>query len=152
MKKNKEKRRDDLIPVIICITAIYVFAVLYITLFDRNIGHRRSMLQPLFEVRQMMRTRNYSYWLGQIGGNLIMLLPLGMLLPAISDFFKDVKRTVAAGFAFSLFIELMQYITGRGLCELDDVFHNTLGTIAGFLIYYKLKNISLNDKKRKFLK
>lgn len=152
MKKNKEKRRDDLMPVIICITAIYVFAVLYITLFDRNISHRRSMLQPLFEVRQMMRTRNYSYWLGQIGGNLIMLLPLGILLPVLSDFFNDIKRTVTAGFAFSLFIELMQYITGRGLCELDDIFHNTIGTMAGILIYYKFKSFSIKDKKRKFLK
>lgn len=34
--------------------------------------------------------------------------------------------------AFSAGIEITQYITGRGLCEFDDVFNNTLGAFVGF--------------------
>jgi glycopeptide antibiotics resistance protein len=52
--------------------------------------------------------------------------------------------TVLAGFIVSLFIELTQYITGRGLCELDDVVHNTIGAFAGIIIYKKIRYLLRN--------
>lgn len=39
------------------------------------------------------------------------------------------------GAVLSLGIELLQYTTGSGLCELDDWFHNTLGTFSGYQIF-----------------
>jgi len=36
---------------------------------------------------------------------------------------------VAAG--LSLGIEILQLVTSRGLCELDDVFHNVIGAVIG---------------------
>lgn len=30
---------------------------------------------------------------------------------------------------------MMQYITGRGLTEVDDVINNIFGTVIGFIIY-----------------
>ena len=62
----------------------------------------------------------------------------------IFDFFKKTKMTVLAGFIVSLFIELTQYITGRGLCELDDVVHNTIGAFAGIIIYKKIRYLLRN--------
>jgi glycopeptide antibiotics resistance protein len=41
---------------------------------------------------------------------------------------------------FSAAIEITQYFTGRGLCEFDDVFHNTLGACIGFIIWKKLSH------------
>lgn len=35
---------------------------------------------------------------------------------------------------FSATIELLQFVKGIGLCELDDVINNTLGTFAGFAV------------------
>lgn len=37
-------------------------------------------------------------------------------------------------------LEITQYFTGRGLCEFDDVFHNTLGACIGFIIWKKLSH------------
>lgn len=140
MKRNNDNLNDDRKPVLICITTIYLFIVLYITIFDRDIGERRAKLELLWEIKKFMEGSDYKYWLGQIGGNLVMLLPLGILLPTLSDFFRNFRKTVLAGFCLSLFIELTQYITGRGLCESDDILHNTIGVVAGFIIYLKVRS------------
>lgn len=41
---------------------------------------------------------------------------------------------VAAGFALSCVIELVQLATGRGFCQLDDVVTNTAGTVLGCVL------------------
>ena len=33
----------------------------------------------------------------------------------------------------SLCVELLQLVLKRGLCEFDDVFHNVLGSMVGYL-------------------
>ena len=40
----------------------------------------------------------------------------------------------------SILIELIQYFTGLGIAELDDIFGNTFGGIIGVLIAYGLLN------------
>ena len=39
--------------------------------------------------------------------------------------------------AFSSGIEITQYITGRGLCEFDDVSNNTLGLAWVHILAFK---------------
>ena len=39
-----------------------------------------------------------------------------------------------AAFFFSVAIELIQYLTGLGIAELDDVFGNTLGGVIGVMM------------------
>lgn len=72
--------------------------------------------------------------------NVMMLAPLGVMIPMIID---NWKLTVGVGFLFSAFIEIMQLVTTRGMYETDDIFHNTLGVIIGYCIY------KLINKKRK---
>lgn len=144
MRRKTDTSKEDRQPVLICIAMIYLFFVMYITLFDREIGRRRIMLEPFFEIRKMIKTQKYEHWLGQIFGNIFLFFPLGVFLPMIFDFFKKTKMTVLAGFIVSLFIELTQYITGRGLCELDDVVHNTIGAFAGIIIYKKIRYLLRN--------
>ncbi|MFR5118576.1 MAG: VanZ family protein [Ruminococcus sp.] len=43
-----------------------------------------------------------------------------------------VQKFLLMSLVFSAGIEITQYITGRGLCEFDDVFNNTLGACVGF--------------------
>ena len=45
------------------------------------------------------------------------------------------KVTITYGFMFSFAIEIMQYITGRGLADIDDLINNTLGAVIGYLIF-----------------
>lgn len=66
--------------------------------------------------------------------NILMLAPLGFLLPLISKKFDSVKNILLVAFTFTIFIELFQLITHRGIFELDDLFHNTIGSMIGYFI------------------
>ena len=113
----------------------YIYLVLYVTLLNRSEGVSRFLLTPFWEYRSMLESRNYYYWLGQICGNIIMLMPFGFMLPIVSDRCKSGLITVSISFLFSLFIEVAQYTTGRGLMEFDDLFNNTFGGLIGFMLY-----------------
>lgn len=137
MNRKKRLGRRELVIKGMCLLVmlVYLYCVLSITLIDRTAGLRRHVFRPMWELRSMLQSGNYTYWSGQIGGNLIMLFPLGFLLPIISDRFRNIRAAAAAGFVFSLFIEFSQYYTGRGLFESDDIIHNTVGACIGCITY-----------------
>ena len=65
-----------------------------------------------------------------------MFIPLGYILPeAFNCFAEKLWKVISAGCMFSVIIEVGQYILHVGLCELDDVFNNTLGCFMGLLIW-----------------
>ena len=55
-----------------------------------------------------------------------MFVPVGVLAGRI---WRWKGLWVAAG--LSVFIEVLQLVTCRGLCEFDDVFHNVIGAVIG---------------------
>ena len=62
----------------------------------------------------------------QILANVIMFVQVGVLT---GRSWRWKGLWVAAG--LSIAIELLQFITARGLCEFDDVFHNVIGAVIG---------------------
>ena len=68
--------------------------------------------------------------------NVLLFCPLGLfgsLLWGRSPRLWQVLLVAAGLFAFSCGIEWVQLVTARGLCEADDVLHNTLGALCGGL-------------------
>ena len=65
--------------------------------------------------------------------NVIMLMPLGFLLPYIWKNFRNPFKVAFTGFLLSVFIEFAQVPTNR-LVDVDDVMMNTLGTMLGYLV------------------
>ena len=122
---------------IIALFAIYILAVLWITLIDREFGNRRAMLVPFWEFANVIKGIRRSFFIGQILGNLVMLMPLGFMLPIIKK--VTLKQVLLIAFCFSVAIELTQFITGRGLMEFDDVFNNTVGAVLGYKVYDVLR-------------
>lgn len=112
---------------------VYIFIVLWITLIDRECGERRTMLVPFWEFANVIKDVGRDYYVKQILGNLLMLMPLGVMLPMLRNI--SLKQTFLISLCFSLGIEITQFITGRGLMEFDDVFNNTVGAVIGYGIY-----------------
>lgn len=137
---NRLQERSDFLKRMkwLCIAAFlpYIACVLYLTLFNREPTVQRSMLTPFWEYRNFLNGYRRRFYFGQILGNLVMLLPLGFMLPAMSEFFRKGLRTVLAAFLTSAAIELTQWFTARGLMEFDDVFNNTLGGAVGYLLFW----------------
>ena len=118
---------------IIALFAIYILAVLWITLIDRKFGNRRAMLVPFWELANVIKGFRRNFFIGQILCNLVMLMPLGFMLPIIKK--VSLKQVFLISLCFSAGIELTQFITGRGLMEFDDVFNNTVGAVLGYKVY-----------------
>lgn len=63
--------------------------------------------------------------------NVALFIPLGMLICVVLQK-KRWWRALIFGCSVSLLIEVMQLVMKRGLCEFDDVMHNTLGCLLGY--------------------
>lgn len=79
--------------------------------------------------------------------NIIMLMPLGFLLPYIWKNFRSLFKVSLTGFLFSVFIEFSQLPTNR-LVDVDDLIMNTLGTIGGFVVWKIIGNHFFNKKEK----
>lgn len=98
-----------------------IFLILYITLLRRAPGYNES-------IRLRLKLwPNAGVWAGNLL-NLILYIPYG----ATSWRWKqEGKKIVAVGFALSVFCEVLQYLTGRGMADVNDVLFNTLGAAVG---------------------
>ncbi len=65
--------------------------------------------------------------------NIALGVPVGFLMGFILNK-KAWWKAALVGFLFSSTIELSQLVFKRGLCEFDDVFHNTLGCVLGYAL------------------
>lgn len=66
--------------------------------------------------------------------NVAMFIPFGAFLPLLIKPLRKWYAPILAGGLFSLFIELLQLALGTGICDVDDLFANTLGAwVGGFL-------------------
>ena len=66
--------------------------------------------------------------------NIAIFLPTGLLLGMTSRKMTWRKVVMIGGF-FSVLIEILQYVFQRGLSEVDDIMHNTVGCLIGYGIY-----------------
>lgn len=69
--------------------------------------------------------------------NICMFLPVGVLLRLGFNRISW-KKAMATGLIVSVLIEFSQFLFCKGLCEVDDVIHNTVGCFAGFWITDKI--------------
>lgn len=110
-------------PVLYCI-----FLILYITLLRRAPGYNE-------EVQLRIKLwPNAGVWVGDLL-NLILYVPYGVVS---WQWKREGKKIVAIGFALSMFCEATQYLTWRGMADVNDVLFNTLGAVAGVCIAKRL--------------
>ena len=138
-------------------TALYLFVFLVIssTVLTRISYQGIHYETEFFEsYRQIFEGIDSMEMLKQNILNILLLLPIGILFPQVIPIqtrheqgplslwnhlpHRRFLATVTIGFLCSLTIEVSQYIMKRGVCEADDVLHNTIGVVIGFLIYKKL--------------
>ena len=82
----------------------------------------------------------YDKMLAQNILNVVLFMPIGFLAGAALKK-KHILNALKIGVGLSLFIEVAQLLSRRGVCNIDDVIHNTLGCaigFAGFVLCYKI--------------
>lgn len=109
---------------------IYLLQVAMITFFSREPGSRRGIDWQFFETwRTDAKSRAF------VIENVLLFLPLGVLLPLSGKSFQKIEKCMLMGLLISCSIELMQLLTGRRYCQLDDVVMNVFGTVIGFTFF-----------------
>lgn len=79
--------------------------------------------------------------------NVVVFLPVGVLGGGL--FHKNaIWKVVGIAAAISLSIEIMQFVLQRGFSEFDDVFHNTLGALIGYVLWQGAKVIVISFRDR----
>ena len=113
----------------------YTVVILGATMFMRVETYQSGSILPLFYAyRDAWVNFSVAAWRNLIL-NICMFVPLGILLPSLMRCFRSFWKTYLAGFLFTLCIEGMQLLGKRGIFELDDILHNTLGMMIGYGIY-----------------
>ncbi|MER5379873.1 VanZ family protein [Streptomyces sp. NPDC002688] len=85
----------------------------------------------------------------QIGGNLLLGVPFGVLLPVVAPKTRGILRVLALTAAVMLLVELVQgaLITGRSF-DIDDVILNTTGALVGYLLLGRRFGRAVHPRKR----
>ena len=123
--------------------AIVCSVVLFGGLFGMERGWGGAVnLEPFYSIRRYLihyRRTGSLFSLFNLVGNVLLLFPLGILLPAV---FRPMKRwwlCVPVLALVSLGIELLQWYFGVGVADVDDSILNFAGALAGYLLYSVLR-------------
>ncbi|MGN0512700.1 MAG: VanZ family protein [Lachnospiraceae bacterium] len=128
VKNNRLNKRQAVTSLLIL---IYLILVLGTTVLCRVPTVRRAELHPLWSWSAILHgNRNI---LIESLLNIFLLSPIGVLLRFFDERVK-LRHAFLTGFLISLSIEVLQYVFALGLCEVDDVLHNSLGCVAGFIL------------------
>lgn len=114
-------------------TTFYMFTILCATYLGREPSEPEAQWEIFWTLKKALKTGEWRYWYFIIG-NILLFVPLGYLLCHIFNGKCYWVWSVLFCLLFSCIIEAVQYFTGTGLCEMDDIFHNTVGGIIGSII------------------
>ena len=138
--------------IIFCILFCYIVIVIGATIFTRSGVYEHANFNLFSSYIEAWNNYSKSYWRNIIL-NILMFVPFGFLLPLFSDRFKKFYWTLSLGFLFTFGIEVTQYITKRGIFEVDDIMNNWIGALIGYsLVMFLLTSISKEKTKFKPLK
>ncbi|HHX69046.1 MAG: VanZ family protein [Miniphocaeibacter sp.] len=147
--KNKGKISDFLIKTTFI---IYVLVVIKIVFFP--IPFQKELLEilrvenlenisnfiPFKSIFEILKTGTWYNIKLQIGGNLILLLPLGIYLPFLFNKKNSLKRDLVFGLIIAIDIEFIQGLIGffigynYRVVDIDDVILNFIGYTVGYLL------------------
>lgn len=123
----------------------YLEIVFASTVFTRVPTVRQYKLIPLWSWWNVIVNHD-AYLLKEILLNITLFIPVGILIAVImsSVIFQPWRKMSVisvAGLMISVMIEMLQLILKRGLFEWDDMIHNGLGCMIGWVMIELIYNI-----------
>ena len=113
-------------------------------LFDAYIKNSLNLV-PFRTIGEYFGKGDFRQFIINIAGNIVCLMPLGILLPLNFEKQRKTGAFLLTCGIIVLVIELLQFLTLTGSCDIDDLILNVAGAYAVFLI-------AKNQKIESFLK
>ncbi|MDT9682836.1 VanZ family protein [Streptomyces sp. TRM76323] len=108
-----------------------------------------SNLRPGDSIRQYLAQPAFRDTVKQLGGNIALGVPFGLLLPVLAPRARGLLRVVAATAVVMTLVELVQgaLITGRAF-DVDDVILNSTGALLGYLLLGRRLGRAVHPRRR----
>ena len=130
---------------------LYVLLMLYLLFFQRSGGVSEINLIPFRTIREFWITLvqgfgtkwGESLFIGSLinlGGNILMFVPLGLFPPLMWKALRGFARDMALCAVLIIAVEATQFATGLGCADIDDLILNMLGAAIGWLIFARILN------------
>ena len=126
----------------IVLLVLYICIIIYLTLLYRESAETGVKVELFWSYQQFLSDRGVR---SEILKNIWLFIPFGTILYRL----YPKKIVLLIPVLLSMLIELTQYVTGAGLCELDDVVSNSLGGGIGFCAGSVMTEILENTKRRR---
>ncbi len=68
-------------------------------------------------------------------GNVVMFIPLGFFLPLVWKKLRKLWKSFLTAAGMILLVELVQMLTLRGSCDIDDLILNLCGVVIGYVLW-----------------
>jgi glycopeptide antibiotics resistance protein len=94
---------------------------------------------PFTTIRIYLANLDSAFWLSQLVGNLILLLPLGLFGPLVLPWLGRWWRVVLVAVLVSVAIEVAQLQVPERSADVDDVLLNTTGALGGYAVLRLLR-------------
>lgn len=108
----------------------WLIVIFWLTLAIFPNPNAEANLVPFHSIARDLSRLDRDFVLNFIG-NLAAFLPLGFFLPFARTARTPLGLAVAAGIAVSSVIEILQYLSGHRVCDVDDILLNTVSAAAG---------------------
>ena len=96
-------------------------------------------LEPFHTIRLFLNVLGRKDYLSaaiiNLGGNVIMFIPLGYFLPKVFPALQKFWRTILATVLIITAVEVAQLFTLLGKCDIDDLILNVIGATIGYGIF-----------------
>lgn len=122
---------------------LYIVFIIYFLIFSDWYGRTGEMEEYHYNLvlfKEIKRFWNYREQVGMFAmftnlfGNVIIFMPFGFFMPMASKY-RSFFSTVFYSFGLSLCVETFQLITKVGSFDVDDLLLNTIGGLAGYVMF-----------------
>ncbi|MBP5654565.1 MAG: VanZ family protein [Clostridiales bacterium] len=159
---------------VILVFVVYMAGFLYVTLFSREPstestivltpfeGYRQSLqFNPGFiDFLKLVFHKEFSEALNTVRVtsvsrleenllNILLFVPFGFLVPTMGKKLRKLLIIVFLGMMSSLAVELVQFFTGLGIFDIDDLLNNTIGAFIGYILFFFCIKFVVRDRKAK---
>ena len=119
-----------------CILGGYLFFIFCATVLFRDQAEGiRYSLRPFLTYANL-----YNRRIAEVVLNVLMFVPIGFLNgSAIRN--MTILKVMGIGCLLSFTIEILQLLTMRGVFNVDDIIHNTLGCVIGYGVFQLCNSI-----------
>lgn len=145
-KQFSVKRELQMLLVYICIVVISRFVYFGFHLVDGKIvplkiGFGQDPDELISFKPFFFLVDRYDGWRMNVIGNIAMFIPVGIVWPICFKKLDTYKKTVLAGFGYTLLIEISQLICYGRHTDIDDLILNTMGVAIGALIVFGIRKV-----------